>query len=1124
MNQNVVPYSDPSQNPAPRYEIVDTVAQGDFATVYRARDRELGREVAIKAIHPQFLSDPRQLERYWREAQLLATLQHPNILTIYDIVRSRGWLIVELMRGSLAKAIETGPLDINVVRAALACSAGALQFLHGNGVIHGDIKPSNMLFDAQGRVKLGDFGLARRASNEQGSLLKGTTKYMAPELVSNQFGPVGPASDLYSLGFSCYELLCGPQFDSLFPGLDTFGRDRQIAWLMWHATVDRRLPPVQRVLEGVPDELARVIDRLTIKDQRQRYTSAAEVLQDLSKGPQPAPQALPVAASPVDKQKKLVRIAAISAFVISILVCVFMLLPGKQSREKALPSVVEGKIVKVDPDDRKMVVTSAADGSQVTVPFKPSDKFYLNFKDSKPHNLKEADEVRIETVKDDQGRSVTVFRALRPETVAGLVKELHIENRTLTVAVSKDGIPTGDELTVTVPATLKIDFNGADTLDKKPVQLANLQPDDRISVQYSVEENGRTARKIVAEREVEIQGVIREIDLAAKTISIETSAAEVVKFPYVDDVTVELNGSKSLQGKLLGPQDLKPDDQAVSVRHDSKVRSIGAYRLMGQQGKVLAVRKAGIDVRVKEKKGEKTFKFRIAEDCKITLGGDPVELTELRTDDDVGVQHDMPNDLSPIAKEIQATRPEDKSHRALVISVDTTADPAFKLPRAASDATLLEQTLVKRYAVPQRQLVRLANPPQATLRERVGWFFSQATADDQVIVYYNGHALMGKDQKVYLSTANFRGGDPAAGGVPLQWLVDQFEACPAKQKVLVLDACHDVPGIDRELQPSTAEMFASLKGPPGQAALRTVFGLASCQPGERGQNVVGKKEGAFAAVLVEGFSGKADENHDNQIEPSELFSFISRAISGEKLASAQTPKLILPDNRPPRLTEEAKKAIRALATVVRSGGDQNEAKTAFGNAQGLAGKEVEPRLLYGLALLRSKNPKQRAEAVRYFEDLKSEKPELLLPLQVLAWGQFEKRQYSLGVEGLAEFVAKIPKPGPKENYSPAAIQTFQWVGQLREFAPTADDARPVPKPTLDRLDAAVADHGDAAKTAYSKGRQRTQGAQQAFDDKVIAAEDEAMRSKLKIDRKQVSNFVVFPFDEAIQSVLETLDQ
>ena len=158
-------------------------------------------------------------------------------------------------------------MDLDFLRIVLTSCLSALQFLHSKGVIHGDVKPSNILVDAQGRVKLGDFGLARRASDEGGSLLKGTTKYMAPELISSQFGTVGPASDLYSLGFSAYELMCGAQFPELFPGLSTFGRDKQIAWMMWHAAPDRAMPQIDRVLEGVPDDLAKVIQRLVIKDQ-----------------------------------------------------------------------------------------------------------------------------------------------------------------------------------------------------------------------------------------------------------------------------------------------------------------------------------------------------------------------------------------------------------------------------------------------------------------------------------------------------------------------------------------------------------------------------------------------------------------------------------------------------------------------------------------------------------------------------------------------------------------------------------------------------------------------------------------------------------------------------------------
>src|SRR5262245_60780139 len=153
--------------PHPRYEVLGLIGNGDFAAVYRARDRELGRDVAIKQIHGQYINDPARLARFWREAQLLATLSHPHIMTIYDIVRPRGWLVVELMHGTLLLPCKGHPIDFTQLRRPLAGSLQALSMLHANQVIHGDIKPSNLLLHRMGRVKLGDFGLARRVANDQ---------------------------------------------------------------------------------------------------------------------------------------------------------------------------------------------------------------------------------------------------------------------------------------------------------------------------------------------------------------------------------------------------------------------------------------------------------------------------------------------------------------------------------------------------------------------------------------------------------------------------------------------------------------------------------------------------------------------------------------------------------------------------------------------------------------------------------------------------------------------------------------------------------------------------------------------------------------------------------------------
>ncbi|MEM9943848.1 MAG: serine/threonine-protein kinase, partial [Planctomycetota bacterium] len=162
-----------------RYQILEQIGAGDFARVYSAEDNKLGRKVAIKQLHEQYLEDQKSLSRYWQEAQLLVDLAHPNIVTIYDVVKKRGCLVLELMRGNLKQIYGKKPMPVDDVREMIIEVSRGLECLHKAGIVHGDIKPANLMMSRQDVVKIGDFGLARRASDAEGSLVKGTTKYMA---------------------------------------------------------------------------------------------------------------------------------------------------------------------------------------------------------------------------------------------------------------------------------------------------------------------------------------------------------------------------------------------------------------------------------------------------------------------------------------------------------------------------------------------------------------------------------------------------------------------------------------------------------------------------------------------------------------------------------------------------------------------------------------------------------------------------------------------------------------------------------------------------------------------------------------------------------------------------------
>ncbi len=207
-----------------KYEIIEELGQGGFATVYRARDPTLGRDVALKVLDPFLMRDPVLVERFRREARAAARLRHPNIVTLYEIGQEEGALFIamELLPGPSLKEIiaEEAPLPVDRAVALLRPLAEALDYAHAQGTIHRDIKPSNVILDDWGRPRLTDFGLVKAAEESQSVALTmtlsqsgmtlGTPTYMSPEQADpKRAAPVDSRADLYSLAVVAYEMLTG---------------------------------------------------------------------------------------------------------------------------------------------------------------------------------------------------------------------------------------------------------------------------------------------------------------------------------------------------------------------------------------------------------------------------------------------------------------------------------------------------------------------------------------------------------------------------------------------------------------------------------------------------------------------------------------------------------------------------------------------------------------------------------------------------------------------------------------------------------------------------------------------------------------------------------------------------
>ena len=247
-----------------------------MSSVFRARDRQLERRVAIKILHQHYAEDPEYLERFRREARAVAKLSHPNIVTVIDRGDDDGrqYIVFEHVEGENLKelVIRSGRLPVRrALELALAVADG-LAFAHNHGLVHRDVKPQNVLLNRDGEVKVTDFGIARSLHVDQGvtqtGTVLGTGEYLAPEQASGK--PVSPATDVYSLGVVLWELLAG---DVPFVG------ENFVAIALRH--VNEPPPSLRERRPDVSPRLEAAVERALAKDPAQRFPSMTAFAKEL---------------------------------------------------------------------------------------------------------------------------------------------------------------------------------------------------------------------------------------------------------------------------------------------------------------------------------------------------------------------------------------------------------------------------------------------------------------------------------------------------------------------------------------------------------------------------------------------------------------------------------------------------------------------------------------------------------------------------------------------------------------------------------------------------------------------------------------------------------------------------
>jgi serine/threonine-protein kinase len=376
---------------AGRYKIVEELGRGGMGVVYKAQDTKLKRTVALKFLPPELTHIPDVKERFIREAQAAAALDHPHICTVHELdeAEDKTFISMAYVEGqSLRKKIESGPLDLDEAFRIATQVAEGLQAAHKKGVVHRDIKSANIMVTEKGQVKIMDFGLARVTGGTlvtKEGMTMGTIAYMSPEQARGE--EVDHRTDIWSLGVVLYEM---------FSGRLPFKGEHDQAVL--YSILNKQPKPITELRTDIPIALEQIIGKTLEKKPADRYQQIEELLDDLksiSEGIEPAGIRARLRKTKLLKRKKTILYAGIAGFLIIMTVIALSVFTG---RGEAIDSIAVLPLDNISGDSdqeyfvegmHEALITELSKIRALKVISRPSVMRYKNSEKSLPEIAKE---------------------------------------------------------------------------------------------------------------------------------------------------------------------------------------------------------------------------------------------------------------------------------------------------------------------------------------------------------------------------------------------------------------------------------------------------------------------------------------------------------------------------------------------------------------------------------------------------------------------------------------------------------------------------------------------------------------------------------------------------------------